>query len=171
MPRQRPLDWSRNSEERPKLATAEQRAGFPRLGDEYEVLAPASPTYNCIGWSVGDTSAWVWPNQGNQPVHLGDFDALYGFYGFRRVNGLDYSRQPHLDKVVLYALRRPDGGIALTHAALQLRDGSWVPTRDVNVELPDGNVLTVGPAATFMPGSPLRGFDLGAVLDRECRPG
>jgi hypothetical protein len=50
-------------------------------------------------------------------------------------------------------------------------DGSWVPTRDVNVELPDGNVLTVGPAASFMPGSPIRGFDLGAVLEKECRPG
>ena len=48
-------------------------------------------------------------------------------------------------------------------------DGSWVPTRDVNVLLPDGNVLTVGSAASFKPGDPLRGFDLGAVLDQECR--
>jgi len=50
-------------------------------------------------------------------------------------------------------------------------DGSWRPTRDVNVELPDGRVLTVGPAATFAPGSPVRGLDLGAVLDQECRAG
>ena len=27
-------------------------------------------------------------------------------------------------------------------------DGSWRPTRDVNIELPDGNVLTVGSAAS-----------------------
>jgi hypothetical protein len=50
-------------------------------------------------------------------------------------------------------------------------DGSWRPTRDVNVELPDGTVLTVGPAASFAPGNPIRGLDLGAVLDKECRPG
>lgn len=50
-------------------------------------------------------------------------------------------------------------------------DGAWVPTRDVNVLLPDGSVLTVGSAASFMPGDPLRGFDLGAVLDQECRAG
>lgn len=47
-------------------------------------------------------------------------------------------------------------------------DGAWVPTRDVNLELPDGNVLTVGSAVSFKPGDPVRGFDLGAVLDREC---
>jgi hypothetical protein len=50
-------------------------------------------------------------------------------------------------------------------------NGAWRPTRDVNVELPDGTVLTVGSAATFMPGDPIRGFDLGAILDRECRGG
>jgi len=50
-------------------------------------------------------------------------------------------------------------------------DGAWVPTRDVNVELPDGNVLTVGSAASFKPGDAVRGFDLGAVLDRECGSG
>lgn len=47
-------------------------------------------------------------------------------------------------------------------------DGAWRPTRDVNVALPDGNVLTVGSAATFKPGNAIRGFDLGAVLDQEC---
>lgn len=50
-------------------------------------------------------------------------------------------------------------------------DGSWSPTRDVNVELPDGNVLTVGPAARFTPGRSIRGLDLGTVLERECRLG
>jgi len=50
-------------------------------------------------------------------------------------------------------------------------DGSWRPTRDVNVELPDGNVLTVGSAVTFTPGNPIGGLDLAAVLERQCRPG
>jgi hypothetical protein len=50
-------------------------------------------------------------------------------------------------------------------------DGAWVPIRDVNVQLPDGNVLTVGPAASFPPGQSIRGLDLGATLERECRSG
>lgn len=48
-------------------------------------------------------------------------------------------------------------------------DGSWTPTRDVNVELPDGTVLTVGSAVSFTPGASIQGLDLGAVLERECR--
>ena len=47
-------------------------------------------------------------------------------------------------------------------------DGSWTPTRDVNVLLPDGSVITVGSAVSFKAGDPLRDFDLGAVLDQEC---
>src|SRR4051794_28399937 len=50
-------------------------------------------------------------------------------------------------------------------------DGAWSPTRDVNVELPDGSVLTVGPGASFTTGTSIRGLDLGAVLERECRSG
>jgi hypothetical protein len=124
-PRQRPLDQERNTPERPKLSTAEHRAGFPRLGDEYEVMGEGSVAYNCIGWSVGNTTAWVWPGQAGQDIQLADFDSLYSYYGFRRVAGLDYKPVPGSDKVVLYALRRADGSISLTHAALQLRDGSW----------------------------------------------
>ena len=56
-------------------------------------------------------------------------------------------------------------------AFMKQADGSWRPTRDVNVELPDGNVLTVGSAASFTPGISIRGFDLGAVLERECHSG
>jgi hypothetical protein len=124
-PRQRPLDHSRNSSERRKLTTYQQRAGFPRLGEEFEVMGPASASYNCIGWSVGNTRAWVWPTPSDQSPTLYDFDSLYGSYGFRRVNALDFKRAPSTDKVVLYAMRKSDGSIALTHAALQLRDGSW----------------------------------------------
>jgi hypothetical protein len=50
-------------------------------------------------------------------------------------------------------------------------DGAWRPTRDVNVELPDGTVLTVGAAVSFKPGNSIRGLDLAAVLERDCRAG
>ena len=121
----RPLDHTRNSTDRIRLVSSDQRASFPRLGEEFEVLAPATVTYNCIGWSLGHTRSWVWPTVSGQPASLYHFDGLYRYYGFYRVAGLDYSRQPGLDKVVLYASQQPDGRIAPTHAALQMTDGSW----------------------------------------------
>jgi hypothetical protein len=48
-------------------------------------------------------------------------------------------------------------------------DGSWTPTRDVNIELPDKAVITVGPAATFTPGKVDLGPDVGSVIERACR--
>ncbi len=121
----RPLDTTRNASHRGQLATDRERNGFPRLGDEYEVLAPATARYNCIGWSLGDTSSWVWPRQAGQPATLDDFDSLYAYHGYRRVNRLDYRPDPDQDRVVLYARGREDGGADVTHAARQLRDGSW----------------------------------------------
>src|SRR5262249_40151901 len=120
-----PLDHTRNSTERSKLATTEHRAGFPRLREEFEVLAAASPSYNCIGWSLGFNNSWVWPVEAGQTVSLYHFDALYRYYGFTRVNKLAYRRQPDHDKVVLYAARRANGHITPTHAARQMPDGSW----------------------------------------------
>jgi hypothetical protein len=120
-----PLDYSRNSSEREKLTDAERRTGFPRLGEHFEVLAPATFTYNCIGWSLGISGSWVWPTERGVVAYLHHFDALYGYYGFQRVQGLDYKRQPSHDKVLLYAVRNADGRIQPTHAALQMADGSW----------------------------------------------
>ena len=56
---------------------------FPRLvrGD-WCVIGNATATYNCIAWSVGDTSQWIWnqvdrygDNDGT--VSISDFDAFY----------------------------------------------------------------------------------------------
>src|SRR5262249_41614821 len=124
-PANRPLDDTLNADERDQLTTSERRTGFPRLGEQYEVLAPATKTYNCIAWSLGHTSSWVWPNPTGEPVTLQEFDALYGYYGFRRVVGLDYRRKPGVEKIVLYGSRRDDGSIQPTHAALQMADGTW----------------------------------------------
>lgn len=47
-------------------------------------------------------------------------------------------------------------------------DGSWTPTRDVNIELPDRSVITVGSAASFTPGKATLGPDVGSVIEQEC---
>lgn len=48
-------------------------------------------------------------------------------------------------------------------------DGSWTPTRDVNIPNPAGaGVVTVGSAVSFRPGVPFLGLDLAGVLERQC---
>ncbi len=89
--------------------------GFTYLHGEYEVLAPGNKTYNCIAWSLGITNQWVWP--GDQ---VSDFDKLDGQYGYHRLSTLDYSLQPGIEKIALYA----DHGHC-THQSHQEADGSW----------------------------------------------
>ena len=47
-------------------------------------------------------------------------------------------------------------------------DGSWAPNRDVNIELRDGVVITVGPAASFTPGTVTLGPDVGSLIIQHC---
>jgi hypothetical protein len=115
-----PLNPNRLPGERVRLDNPTVRTEFPRLGGDYEVLGPATKTYNCIAWSIGITNQWVWPG-----ARVEDFDRLYGANGYRRITTLDYSRQPGVDKIVLYGKRNPDGTWAATHGARQLADGSW----------------------------------------------
>lgn len=60
------------------------RSKFPRLvTDDYCIIGPESPTYNCIAWTVSDNSQWIW-NQVDSvygdkdgKVSIADFDAFY----------------------------------------------------------------------------------------------
>ena len=75
---------------------------FPKLNvDNAIVTAEESSRYNCIAWTLGITDRWVWPLDGDT---LGDFDGLYGQYGYKRspeesgsiaVFGIDQSRVTH----------------------------------------------------------------------------
>jgi hypothetical protein len=123
-PNRKPLDLTRNSSDRHHLKSADQRKSFPRLGDNFEVMAPATVTYNCICWSLGLNSSWVWPRGPGQPVTLADFDGLYSIYGYKRVAGLDFTRQEGVEKVVVFAVSR-EGRVEVTHACRQLPDGTW----------------------------------------------
>lgn len=63
---------------------------FPSLAPgDWCITAPATPTYNCFAWSVGNTSAWVdstidsvYGNR-NGTLDVADFDAYYAAHGLR----------------------------------------------------------------------------------------
>jgi hypothetical protein len=93
--------------------------GFPRLGANYEVLRPATSTYNCIAWSLGLTGEWLWPG-----ASVRAFDKLNAAHGYRRLSQLDYKPQSGVEKVVLYA-KTVNGHLVVTHQARQMPDGTW----------------------------------------------
>ena len=95
------------------------RRDFPYLGQRFEVLGPATRSYNCIAWSLNITDHWVWPG-----YQIRDFDRLNGQRGFRRIDGLDFTRRVHVDRIVLYG-KKNRGRLEATHQARQLADGSW----------------------------------------------
>jgi hypothetical protein len=100
------------------------RRSFPNLGARYEVLAPSTGNkgkgaYNCIAHTLRVYHVWVWPGS-----RVADFDRVYGRAGYRRVRGLDFSYQPKVDKVVLYA-KVVKGRVVCTHGSRQLADGTW----------------------------------------------
>lgn len=92
---------------------------FPYLKQDYEVWGGSTPNYNCIAFSLGITTRWVWPG-----TTLADFDKLDGQYGYHRMSTLDYSLQPGIQKIVLYG-KMVNGQFEATHQALQMPDGSW----------------------------------------------
>ena len=53
---------------------------FPRLNVHRAVVTDeATPRYNCIAWTIGVTTAWIWPGSS-----LIDFDAFYARRGYTR---------------------------------------------------------------------------------------
>lgn len=56
-------------------------SAFPNIStNESFYSGPATDDYNCISWTVGVTTDWIWP--GN--YSLANFDALYNSYGYTR---------------------------------------------------------------------------------------
>jgi hypothetical protein len=107
--------------ERLELTGPHHKNAFPRLGDNFKVLAPSTRKYNCIAWSIGKSTEWVWPGS-----NLADFDLLYGERGYVRQKDLNLAVVPGKQKIVVYATLNCDATIReVTHAALQQPDGSW----------------------------------------------
>ncbi len=58
------------------------KSAFPNMNvDAVLVTAEATPTYNCLAWTLGITNSWVWP-WGGRNATKAEFDALYRGYGF-----------------------------------------------------------------------------------------
>jgi len=65
---------------------------FPRLvGTSFEITSPATPDYNCIAWTAGDTSRWwepdlsnfyYWPNGASRRYTLDAYTQACGTCGF-----------------------------------------------------------------------------------------
>jgi hypothetical protein len=89
---------------------------FPRLVDgDWCVTSPRDSSYNCIAWSIGNTSKWIWDEvdsvygDKNGTVSITDFDQFYSkTLGLRPVVG----QTPSNPEVVLYSK-----GNTPTHAA------------------------------------------------------
>lgn len=96
---------------------------FPNLkAESFAAIGPYSERYNCIAWTVGVRNEWVWPG-----TKISDFDALYGRHGYKPVDGLDFSNDPSVEKIVIYG-HKPRSGVGeieVTHGALQDAEGRW----------------------------------------------
>lgn len=99
---------------------------YPRLaGEKFEIICPASDSYNCIAYAAGDPrQPWsdepedYWPAQVTRSPSITGLENLFRWLGFKKCKG------PRLEagyqKVALYA----DKGL-WTHAALQMPNGHW----------------------------------------------
>jgi hypothetical protein len=114
---------------------------FPRLTREnHRITSPADPEYNCIAWSVGDTTRWYqpgrfWPIPASaDDAGLGVLEQMFLAMGYRDC-GCDDSLEPGFEKVALYGY-----GLYYTHAARQLPSGKWTsklgPQQDIEHDTP-----------------------------------
>ena len=105
---------------------------FPKLGvSQYRITSQASKDYNCIAWAAGDDSRWwepdpwnlyYWPPSAPRTWTLDALVQAYGTLGFKLC--FDGGLEQGLEKVAIYA-KGQVGNEVPTHAALQLRDGTW----------------------------------------------
>jgi hypothetical protein len=122
----KPFDKRRFSTERMTLIQAGLRSSFPRLGDEFEVMAPASERYNAFSHTLGVYDFWINPDPSPVFAPFAWADAEYGSVGYERLPSMDLRSARGLQKVVLFATMDEHRQIsAITAAAIQEADGTW----------------------------------------------
>lgn len=108
-------------------ATPLIEAQCPRLTAEgYEVTSPASATYNCVAWALGEDDRWWepvpqyhWPDGVPRDDSLENYVRVFESAGYARCEGAE--REPGYEKVAIYV----DEHGAFAHAAKQREGGRW----------------------------------------------
>jgi hypothetical protein len=119
------LDTTKFPQEREKYTTPAIRKDLSRLGDDFEVLAPASDKYNAWSYARGVFNQWLVP-QAVAGDHVAGVDAFLRPAGYTRLGTLDLSVQPGKQKVAVFLKVQPDGDPQeATHVAVQQPDGTW----------------------------------------------
>jgi hypothetical protein len=107
------------------LAAMIDDPNFPRLtAANHRLTSPATPNYNCIAWSAGDTDHW-WEPGVFWPVETPDDDFGIGileraFQSLRFSDCPDGSFESGFEKVALFG-----SSLYYTHAARQFPSGKW----------------------------------------------
>ena len=113
------------AKERSQWQTDNMRKGFPRLGENFEIVGPATKDFNAYSHALG-LDRWVAPEAGTADNPLAGADRLLGQYRYQRLADLDLSAKRGVEKVVLYVTVNPDGTVKdVTSAARQEADGTW----------------------------------------------
>lgn len=94
------MDKTKHPEQRKKYDSTFKHK-LPKLGDEYEVLAPETDSYNCIGHTLGVNDEWVNPVTGPKDNPLAGMDKIYAERGYKRAPNMDTSYKPGKKKVVV----------------------------------------------------------------------
>jgi hypothetical protein len=113
------------AKERQALLTEQLRQAFPRLGENFEVVGPATDKVNAFGAALG-LDHWINPEAGDADNPLAGMDRVFEENGYQRQADFDLSAQAGVEKIVLYVTVNPDGAVKdVTSAAHQEADGAW----------------------------------------------
>jgi hypothetical protein len=98
-----------------KMSEREKRdfkSWFPNLDVENTVVSgEATPEYNCIAWTVGETHEWCWPPQMYPFMPEREaFDRFYGSYGFKPAEQGEVARWRNEDGLTHGCVSGPDHG-------------------------------------------------------------
>ena len=102
------------------------RKAFPNLAsEEFEVVEPPSPHYNCIAYAAGDVGNWwddtprrYWPDYATRSDSIESLKEVFAGLGFEQCQ--DSSLENGYEKVALY-----DEQGEWKHAAIQTTNGRW----------------------------------------------
>ena len=102
------------------------RKAFPNLAsEEFEIVEPPSPRYNCIAYAAGDTANWwqplrgrYWPAHATYSYSIESLREVFAGLGFEQCE--DSVAEDGYQKVALYEEHGE-----WQHAAIQMPNGRW----------------------------------------------